>query len=329
MATPAKHVVRVPTLPVVTPVPTTEVQFGMGWLPDYPDIRDLTITSEAVPTRIAQISEQHKKSSINALLARVGVTPLVRPLPPMIDLRAWCSPIENQLTLGSCTANAGVGAVEYFERRAFGRYINASRLFLYKVTRKLMHVTGDTGAYLRITAGALTLFGVPPEEYEPYNIANFDQEPDPFCYAFAQNYQALQYYRLDPPGIERDALLNQIKLHLAAGLPSIFGFTVYPSYRQAETNGGKIPFPAPGESSIAGHAVMAVGYDNNMTIKNASPGSLETTGAFLIRNSWGTNWGDQGCGYLPYDYVLKAQAVDWWSLIKLEWVDTGKFGLGA
>ena len=131
--------------------------------------------------------------------------------------------------MGSCTANAGVGVVEYFERRAFGKHIDASRLFLYKVTRNLDHQTGDTGAYLRTTMGGLVLFGVPPEEYWPYKIADFDKEPSAFCYAFAQNYQAISYYRLDPPGIAKDALLNQIKTNLAGGLPSMFGFTVYSS----------------------------------------------------------------------------------------------------
>ena len=104
---------------------------------------------------------------------------------------AYCSPVEDQGSLGSCTANAVVGIVEYFERRAYGKYIDASRLFLYKATRDLLHWTGDTGAYLRSTIGALALFGVPPEEYWPYKITNFDTEPTAFCYAFANDFRAI------------------------------------------------------------------------------------------------------------------------------------------
>ncbi len=191
-------------------------------------------------------------------------------VPASVDLRAWCSPIEDQESIGSCTAHAGVGIVEYFERRAFGKHIDASRLFLYKATRNLLRWTGDTGAFLRSTMGALVLFGLPPEEYLPYVIADFDKEPAAFCYAFAQNFQAISYYRLDPPGTSREALLTQIKANLSAGIPSMFGFTVYNSISQAAKT-GKIPYPTRGEKIAGGHAIDAVGYDDNMKIRNTMP----------------------------------------------------------
>ncbi|GBE73326.1 cysteine protease [Microcystis aeruginosa NIES-87] len=295
---------------------------AMGWLPDYPDIRDVTFQSERVPSKLQALGQP----SVKQMLAKVGATTSApAALPTSVDLRPWCSPIEDQKTIGSCTAHAGVGLVEYFERRAFGKHLDASRLFLYKVTRNLLKWTGDTGAFLRSTMYALTLFGVPPEEYYPYNIADFDKEPSAFCYAFAQSFQAISYYRLDPPGTTPSNLLTQIKTYLANGLPSMFGFTVYSSISQGNTT-GKIPYPTRGERVLGGHAIDAVGYDDNLKIKNTNAGGIETTGALLIRNSWGTGWGSAGYGWLPYKYVLDGLATDWWSLIKSEWVDTGQFG---
>ncbi len=300
----------------------TTILQGMGWLPDYPSIKDFTAGHDVVPPRLKQFGQV---DSVKTMLKKVGAPgPAKAGLPAAIDLTQHCSPIENQLSLGSCTAQAGVGIVEYFEKRAFGKHVDASRLFLYKVTRNLMKVTGDTGAFLRKTMEAMVLFGVPPEEYWKYVIADFDKEPSAFLYSFAQNYQAITYFRLDPPGTTRDALLAMIKTLLSKGIPSMFGFTVYNSIAQAAGT-GKIPFPASGEGVLGGHAVAAVGYDDGMKIKNSNMGGIETVGALLIRNSWGTAWGDKGYGWLPYDYVLNGLAVDWWALLKNEWVNAGVF----
>lgn len=288
---------------------------GLGWLPDYPDFRDYTPEHEEVGPVLGTIKMKPAGPSKTASLS------------PTEDLRPWCSPIENQSSIGSCTANAGVGCLEYFERRAFGRHVNASRLFLYKVTRNLLGWTGDTGAFLRTTMGGMAAFGVPPERYWPYVISDFDVEPSAFCYSFARNYQAIRYFRLDPPGMAKAALLKRIKYFMSAKFPSMFGFTVYDSIHQAGST-GKIPYPISGDKAVGGHAIVAVGYDDSKIVWNRHPSrpDKKTKGALLIRNSWGTGWGDNGYGWLPYEYVLEGLATDWWSLMKNEWIDTKQFG---
>jgi len=276
---------------------------GMGWMRDLPDYRDLQVESPEVQS----IREKSMK-----------VQKLIQKTPTSVDLRPWCSPIEDQDDLGSCTANAGVGLLEYFQRRAFGKHLDASRLFLYKVTRNLLGWTGDEGAHLRTTMKAMVLFGIPPESYWPYILDRFDEEPPAFCYAFAQSYQTTKYYRLDPPGQSTSKTLAAVKESLAAGLPPMFGFSVYSSIPDMGDGKGEIPFPSRGDAFEGGHAVVAVGYDDKKKISG-------NTGALMIRNSWGTEWGMAGYGWLPYTYVEAGLAVDFWSLINSEFTDTELF----
>jgi C1A family cysteine protease len=98
----------------------------------------------------------------------------------------------------------------------------------------------------------------------------------------------------------------------------MFGFSVYSSIPPLGDGKGEIPFPGRNESMEGGHAVLAVGYDDNKKIG-------KTKGALLIRNSWDEDWGEKGYGWLPYAYVERGLADDFWSMVKAEYVDTDLF----
>ncbi|MBN1615474.1 MAG: cysteine protease [Deltaproteobacteria bacterium] len=323
---------RLPAGPAVFPtveVPAAEEKHRrkLGWLPDLPDHRDHGMDTDIVPRHLQRLN---RRQTVKGMMSDIGRSPKSKSretaasaLPSSVDLRRWCSPIEDQGRLGACTAHAAAALIEYYERRAFGSYIDISRLFLYKATRNLLNWTGDTGAYLRTTMEAMVLFGVPPEQYFPYDAENVDLEPSAFCYSFAQNFQTLTYFRLDSSGTTRPELLKRIKTNLAKGIPSMFGFTVFSSINGAAGT-GRIPFPAKTDRREGGHAVAAVGYDDGLVIGHPYSDD-KTQGAILIRNSWGREWGEKGYGWLPYEYVLRDLAIDWWTVLKQEWVDTRQF----
>jgi C1A family cysteine protease len=263
----------------------------MGWIPDVPSILDYSTTHPEV----------------RPLVAKTRLTASLAALPTRVDLRPHFPPIVDQQDLGACTANAAAALVAYFEKKALGHAIDVSRLFIYKTTRNLTGSSGDSGAYLRTTMESLAAFGAPPESYWPYDSrpepsnTRFDVEPTAFCYAFARNFAALKYVRLDPVHVLPDQVLQNIRSYLAAGLPGIFGFPAYDEYMNAGAD-GKVPFPVPTSQLSGGHANVAVGYDDHLAIG-------PDIGALLVRNSWGAGWGMQGYGWLSYKYVTQSLAV--------------------
>lgn len=281
-------------------------EYGLGWHRELPDINDWDIVDHPMAQKLIL----RPKPLFQDALAGVELTSkeLSAGLPQEVDLRKFCSPIENQGRLGSCTAQAALGVVEYLEKRALGRHVDGSRLFTYKVTRSLLGWRGDTGAYVRTTIQSLAKVGVPPERYWPYDVAKFDDEPPALAYALAGSARALSYFRLDGRR-SREALLSIIKRVAAMGLPSQFGFVVY-SYGNEK---GEFPMPEEGQRRLGGHAVVCVGYDDSRVIG-------DSVGALRIRNSWGTGWGESGYGWLPYDYVLAGLAWDWWVIMSQDYI---------
>jgi C1A family cysteine protease len=209
-----------------------------------------------------------------------------------VDLRGKCSPIENQGDLGACTGHAIVGALEYLENLENEHFTRLSRLFVYYNERMLEGTTKeDAGAQIADGVRVIARYGVCREHLWPYDVKKFKVRPTEDCYVDALNHVALEFKDVD----QTEEALTYC---LANRRPIIFGIMVYSSFESDEVAAtGVVPIPQEGEECLGGHAVLMVGYDKAKRM-------------FLVRNSWGTDWGDQGYFWLPFDFVLDPNLAD-------------------
>ena len=256
------HTFNKPT-PKIVPR-TIEAKYNLQWKPDKLDVRDYKYTLT------------------------------LKTSPNIVDLRTYCSPIENQGSLGSCTGQAIAGAIELLNKRN-RKPTDVSRLFIYYYERLLIGtVNYDSGAYIRDGIKATNKYGASLERFWPYNISKFKQEPILEAKNDALRRKVSRYERVENFDGCIDALSN--------GYPVVMGFSVYSSFMTTTVaRTGIMPFPnTRRESLLGGHAVLIVGYD-------------KTRNVFIVRNSWGTGWGDNGYFYMPFDVVrTTGMSSDYW-----------------
>ncbi len=256
--------------------PRSQAKHGLGLVPDRYDPRDYIL--EAVPHFF------------------VGA------IPPSVDMRNLCSPVRDQGQLGSCTGFAlGAGMREFLEIKS-GKpspMVVLSPLFIYYQERKLEHhVNEDSGATIRDGMKVLAKIGVCPEADDPYDITKFTKQPSRRAVTDAKQFLIAAYHRI--------TTLIGLKQTLAQGSAAVLGIVVYESFEAPKTaSSGHVPMPKPGEQVLGGHAVFCAGYQDDT--------QYEGGGYLIVKNSWGTGFGDKGYVYLPYAYVQPKLMTDIWT----------------
>lgn len=226
---------------------------------------------------------------------------LIESLASSIDLRQYCSPIDDQGQLGSCTGNAIAGAIDLLDRKTYNLQTRVSRLFIYYYERLIEGtVNYDNGAYIRDGMRATSTYGAPVENLWPYNINMFRTRPSNQAITDAAKRKVTLYQAASNFTAVQNALAN--------GYPVVIGFDVYSSFegawgniRHGQSGAGMMPYPnTRTEQLLGGHAVCLVGYNN-------------ANNTFIARNSWGTSWGDNGYFYMPYQVIQNTNmSSDFW-----------------
>jgi C1A family cysteine protease len=219
-------------------------------------------------------------------------------LPNSADLRSLLPPVYNQLTINSCTGNAIAAAMEFDDlKRGMKRVKTPSRLFIYYNERVMEGDPGkDSGGQIRDGIKSVALQGVCTEKIWPYLKANVLKKPSSAAYSQARRYKAIEYQRISHK-------LDHMKSCLASGYPFVFGIKVFTSFQGATMKKtGELDMPRKHEKAIGLHAVLAAGYNDKAR-------------RFLVRNSWGSEWGMKGYFTIPYDYLLDAKiSHDFWTI---------------
>jgi C1A family cysteine protease len=96
---------------------------------------------------------------------------------------------------------------------------------------------------------------------------------------------------------------------LISGYPFVVGIEIYSSFEsQSVAKTGYVPMPNTlTEQFLGGHAIICLGYNDNLY-----------GGVWIMKNSWGSSWGDRGYFYLPYAYLTSnSLAGDLWKITKV------------
>ena len=208
-----------------------------------------------------------------------------------IDLlsRPYAPQPLNQGQLGACASHAAANSYFYTLGREKVEQFHPSRLALYYNTRVLVEgspAEEDTGVTISDLCTAIQKYHVCPETDWEYDVSKFSLPPPPKALSDEARHLGFAAHAVTQ---DKDTLTHC----LLNEVPVMFGIQVYESFEsEAVAETGNVPVPdTANEQCLGGHAlaIYGVSYDRQ---------------AFLVLNSWGSDWGNKGTCWIPFEYVL-------------------------
>lgn len=261
------------------------------WRPDIPDFRDLVPESR----EILKLFPDAKYPSVE--------------LPDTVDLSEYLLAYSTALSPAACPSSVVcTKLVEYFDYRCTGKIEARCAPFVTQAVTTLSR--GDCSG-IRANLKAIRKFGLPAMSIAGCRSASNELYSGKILVGTGDEYRSMHYIRLGDPGIAASPVPS-LKSWLACGFPIAFGFSV-PSSLDRD---GYIDFRPTLDSIQGGHAALLAGYDDQQL--------AASRGAFRVYCPWGNDWGEQGFGWLPYTFVERRVALDFWTIIKPEWAHSGE-----
>lgn len=216
-----------------------------------------------------------------------------------VDLRPHCTE-THQLRLSSCVGNATADSVEILNSIEGRPPVQLSRLFVYTLARNFMDIDRDgkgdidkdDGTYIRLAFEVLSKFGICTEKAWPYDLGKVSTLPSLKSMREATGHRIHAYYRISETGDSRcDAILKALR----SNHPVVFGTLINTAFGEVSD---LTPVGPPSGATRGGHAMIVVGY--------------LTGQGFIIKNSWGADWGSNGFCVMKPEYLAWSKTSDLW-----------------
>jgi C1A family cysteine protease len=239
-----------------------------------------------VPSR-----DTHKDWTFESAVQSTAVTAVAAP-PASVDLRAAWWNIGDQLTTGSCVGWASTDGVMRYHLVKAGKLDQKDLLsprYTWMASKETDQYVNrpetfieEAGTSLKAAMDICRKYGVVLGSMLPFKIDTLMYTGDENAFfAAASQRQATAYFNMQKN-------VTQWRTWLASHGPILVGLNVDATWDNATATNGLLDTFQP-NTVRGGHAVCLVGY--------------RTDGRFIVRNSWGTTWGDKGFGYASQMYI--------------------------